>query len=38
MGTAAKLRDLIYVAAIPITQTSTLSRDKNFCAENRAAL
>jgi len=37
-GTAAKSRDLIYVVAIPVTQTSTLSRDEHFYAENRAAM
>jgi hypothetical protein len=37
-GTAAKSRDLIYVVAITITQTSTLSRDEHFCTENRASM
>ena len=37
-GTAAKSRDLIYMVAIPITQTSTLSRDEHFYTENRAAM
>jgi len=37
-GTAAKSRDLIYVVAIPVTQTSTLSRDEHFYTENRAAM
>jgi len=37
-GTTAKSRDLIYVVAIPITQTSTLSRDEHFYTGNRASM
>jgi hypothetical protein len=37
-GTAAKSRDLIYVVAVSITQTSTLSRDEHFYTENRAVM
>lgn len=37
-GTAAKSRDLFYVVAIPVKETSTLSRDEHFYTENRAAM